>query len=65
MVEVLEVVLVKVVVDVEMPGEVRVVSIEDGVYVADGTTTVVVVLDAAAVGATYTVAVAVIIHPTS
>jgi hypothetical protein len=56
MVEVLEVVLVKVVVDVEMPGEVRVVSIEDGVYVADGTTTV---------GATYTVAVELIIHPTS
>jgi hypothetical protein len=70
MVEVMEVVLVKVVVDVEIPDVVRLVSTEDGVCVTCGTTTVVVVLDAAvdkvlAVGATYTVAVELITHPTS
>jgi hypothetical protein len=61
MVEVMEVVLVRVVVDVEIPDVVRLVSTEDGV---------VVVLDAAVdkilvVGATYTVAVELITHPTS
>ena len=56
MVEISEVVFAKVVVVVEMPGIVGVVSIEDGVRV---------VLDIVAVGATYTVAVELMTHPTS
>jgi hypothetical protein len=69
-VEVLEAVLVVVVVDVEVPDGVKVVSIEGGVFVTDGTTTMVVVLCgvdvdvAVTVGATYTVAVELRTHPT-
>jgi hypothetical protein len=71
MVEVLEEVLIIVVVDVETPDSFRVVSIEDGVFVTDGTTIVVDVLGnvgvdvAVTVGATNTVAVELRTHPTS